>query len=228
MSRLRSEQGREPHERPPSWLFPSARALETTEEPVTFVVRSRREVEFVWVAGRTAASEQHLPEAVERERVAGSILEKTLRVTRAAVDRHDVPAPEVPTQQRAPDPPEAPRGERHSPGRVEDGQPAARRRARGEAPEETTLGVENVDEAVAVAFDVVLAIRVLHGEGHVEAAVDVVDAEGREARGGLRVREGARERGRTEVLVEDVHRAGVEGRCGGDSARRVAPRGDSP
>src|SRR5439155_15184701 len=130
-------------------LRPTARNFETTEQSVVLVVRSRREVELVRVAGRTAAPEQQLPKAVERECVAGCILEKTLRVSRAAVEGHDVPAPEVSHQQRATESPEAPRGKRHAPGRVEDGQLAARRRARREPPEETTLGVEDVDEPVA-------------------------------------------------------------------------------
>src|SRR5919198_2218242 len=125
---------------------PPARDLETAEQPVVLVVRAGREVKLVRVAGRAAASEQHLPEAVERERAAGAVPEKTLRVTRPAVERHDVSAAEVSNQQRTPEAPEPARGERHSPRRVEDGEPAARGRARGEAPQEMTVGVEDVDE----------------------------------------------------------------------------------
>jgi len=44
------------------------------------------------------------------------------------------------------------------------------------------IGVERIDKAVAPARHVVMLLRVLYGIGHKEVAIDVLDAERREAR----------------------------------------------
>src|SRR5207247_2284089 len=72
----------------------------------------------------------------------------------------------------------------HAPGRVELS-------AAGKALEQMPGGVEDVDESISRAGDVVLLVGVLLGVGHVEMTVDGRDAEGGKAGGNLRVLESA-------------------------------------
>ena len=80
----------------------------------------------------------------------------------------------------------------------------------GEPLEQVPLGVEDVDEAVARAGDVVVLGGVLLGVGDVEVAVDGLDAERGVAGRDARVGEGAGDDDGLEVRVEDVDLAVVE------------------
>ncbi len=112
---------------------------------------------------------------------------------------------EIGDQNVAPGAAEANWREGDSPRRVE-------RAAGGDALYEVALGVEEVDEADACARGYEALRGVLFGVGHREIALDIVDAEGREARGDLRIGERARQLGvgRLKGGVEDIDFAGVD------------------
>jgi len=78
------------------------------------------------------------------------------------------------------------------------------------ASEQVTAGVEGIDEAVAAAGDVVVGFGVLLRVGDEDRAVDVLDAEGREAPGDLAIGEGAGPVLLGERVVEDVDARVVE------------------
>src|SRR5438093_372472 len=71
-------------------------------------------------------------------------------------------------------------------------------------------GVEDVDEAVPMAGDVVVSVGVLVRVSDVDLAVEVLNAEGRIAGGDLGIVERAGERGGLEAGVEYVHAIVVE------------------
>ena len=82
---------------------------------------------------------------------------------------------------------EAAKGERcprDAPGRVQ-------RSARRKPPQQMTVGVKNIDKAIARTRHVVMHLRVLQGVGHEQIAVDVLDAEWREAGRDVRIHEAA-------------------------------------
>jgi hypothetical protein len=111
---------------------------------------------------------------------------------------------------------EARRRQRHAPRRIE-------RSARGKAPQQMSVGVEDIDEAKMRARDIVMLGRILLGIGDKEVAVDIVDAVRRIARGQVgigelavdiggvaRVGYGAVEQHGSKGAVIDVDRAGPE------------------
>src|SRR5439155_4583189 len=115
----------------------------------------------------------------------------------------DLPIAEVADKQVAAKAAEAGRGDGQPPGRIE-------LTASDDATEEVTRRCEHVDEAKALAGDVVLRVSVLLGVGDEERAIDVLDPEWPEARGDPRVDEGAGWRYQVEVAVEHVHPGVVE------------------
>src|SRR5439155_9405750 len=96
--------------------------------------------------------------------------------------------------------------------------------ARSDAPNEVAAGIEDVDEAVALARYVITLVSVLLRIRHIELVTQVLDIEGSKIVGDVRVREGTGEAGGFKVLVEHVDAAGmeiggVEKAAGGGSAQ---------
>ncbi len=63
------------------------------------------------------------------------------------------------------------------------------RSAAGETPQQISIGIEDVDKAVARTSYVVMLCRVLLGVGDEEIAIDVLNAEGRKTGRDVRVSE---------------------------------------
>src|SRR5262249_32611323 len=76
--------------------------------------------------------------------------------------------------------------------------------------QQISVRIEDIDEPVPRASDVVMLVLVLKGVSHVQVAIDGRDTEGRVAGGELRVFEHTLRPDGLEVGVEDVYRAGVE------------------
>src|SRR5262249_43660819 len=93
--------------------------------------------------------------------------------------------------------------QRQSPGRVE-------RAPGGEAPDQGTAGVVNVDEPAPRAGDCLGPAGALLGVGDEEQVVDVLNVEGGKAARQVRVLEGTGAHDRPEFLVEHIDRAVTE------------------
>src|SRR6266849_1510431 len=176
------------------------------EQAVALAVGAGGEKERVGARGAAAAQRQG-PQAVDRQRLAVAAVELVDEVP-ALVEGVDPAVAEIADQDVAAEAAEGEGGARHGPGRIEV--PVA-----GEAPQQVAVGVEHIDEAAARAGDVVVLLRVLLGIGHEEIAVEVLDAERREARGDHRIGEAAVGRGAGEgaaggVGAVDLDRAGAE------------------
>src|SRR6202035_2745067 len=101
-----------------------------------------------------------------------------------------LPLPKLPTSMRPLKPREVKGGPRHSPRRIE--RPAA-----GEASQQMAVGVEDIDKAVTRTGYIVMLFCILLGIADEEIAIDVLDAERREAGRNVRIR---------ESVVDDVGR----------------------
>src|SRR5207248_4923536 len=94
----------------------------------------------------------------------------------------DVPIPKVPDQQVTSQPSEACRRDCQAPGGIE--------LSMGDkASEQIAMKVKGVDEAMAAPRHVVVPVRILLGERHVQHAVQGLDIEGRIACGDFGVSE---------------------------------------
>jgi hypothetical protein len=88
------------------------------------------------------------------------------------VERVYFSIPEIPNENIAAEPAEGERCARDAPWRIQ--RPAA-----SEAPQQITVGIENVDKAISGTGDVVVLRGVLLGVRDEETAVDILDAERR-------------------------------------------------
>src|SRR5258708_14503130 len=94
----------------------------------------------------------------------------------------DPPVAEVADEDVAAEAAEGIRRTRDAPGRIE-------RSAADQASQQMAVGIEHIDESVALACDIVVLLRVLLRESDEEIAIDVRDAEGRVARRDPRILE---------------------------------------
>jgi hypothetical protein len=187
-------------------VVPISRGRDLAEQAVGLIVGASGEIERVTVGVQESAEHQR-PQAVDRDRpvllVAQFVLEPA-----AVVERVDPPGKlagiaEIADQDVAAEPAEAGGRASDAPGRVEDA-------AGSEAPQQLAVGAEYVDEAVARASDDVVLVGILPCVGHEQVAIDIGDAERREARGYPWIGKGVVERRQLEIDVIGFDGAGAE------------------
>ena len=142
------------------------------KQAISLFVRTGCEVERVGTRFRAAAEGQR-PQPVDDQRLIMRVIELIQEMTLGVVNI-DFAVAEVADEDVAA---EAAKGE----GRPHDSPGRIQLAAGGEAPEQMTIRVEDVDKAVARAGDVVMFLRVLLGIGHEQVAIDVLYAEWRVA-----------------------------------------------
>src|SRR5262249_3651047 len=144
------------------------------KEPVGLVLGPGGIVERLGIAGRRAVAEREAPDILNHERMARAFAQSTELLAAGWVEGVDAAVAEVADQQVAAEGSKARRREHHAPRRVEVA-------ARDEAAVEVTVGLEDVDKAVARAGLVIVGVGVLLGVADVELAVDGSDPERRVA-----------------------------------------------
>src|SRR2546425_3567755 len=183
------------------------------------IVRASSEKEDVgWSTIEAAIAEPQCPETVNRDPLAIGTSELAVEVEAITLLLIciDTAITKVAHKQIIAESAEIPRGEGQPPGRVEFV-------ARSDAPNEVALGIEDIDETVALARYIIALGGVLFGIGDIELTVQILDVEGGKPVGDVRVREGTGEAGRSKVLVEYIYGAvveigGVEKVAGGSAA----------
>src|ERR1700720_135754 len=120
-------------------LIASRLSSDRAEEAVTAAVGAGAEIERIGARSDTAA-EIERPQPIDRDRVAARIFELTDECAVHVIDI-DPAIAEIADQYVAGELTEARRRQRHTPRRIE-------RAARGKAPQEMSVGVEDIDEAV--------------------------------------------------------------------------------
>src|SRR5262249_13419976 len=149
-----------------------------------------------------AAAEFKRPQLVDLDRLAARSPERATELA-TRVEHVDAAILLVADENVAGELTEADRRARQAPGRIEHA-------ALGEAPQQVSVRVEDIDEAVAQAAHIVLLGGVLLGVGHPDLAIDVLDAERRKAARDARVVEVAVRDHRRELAVEHIDAAGAE------------------
>src|SRR5436190_12901861 len=172
------------------------------EEPVRLVGGAGREEQRVRRADHAVAELQG-PEAVDLELGAHLALERAEELAALRVEGVDLPVAEVADEQVTARGAEALRRLHDSPRGIE-------RAARGEPAQQVPPLVEDVDEAVVGARDVVLGVRVLLRVADHDVAADRLDPERRVAVRELAVPERAVVADPVELPVPDVHAVVVE------------------
>ena len=158
-----------------------------------------------WPTIEAAIAEPQCPETVNRDPLAigTSELAVEVEVITLLPICIDTAITKVAHKQIIAEAAEIRRGEDQPPGRVE-------LTVRSHALEEVAVGIEDINEAVALACDVIVLVGILFGIGDIEVAVQVLDVEGGKSGGDTWVREGPGEAGRLKVLVEHVDGASME------------------
>src|SRR5713101_8279802 len=156
-------------------LVPFARCSDFAEETVTLILNACGEEELVGVSRHKAIAEGQSPKAVNGDGIALTTAKLTVERVALELEASDATVAEIAHQQVARKLPEVMRGKRQAPGRVE-------RAARSKPLEEATVEVEDINKAAPWPLDVVVSLSVLHGEGDIQLAIDVLNAEGSETR----------------------------------------------
>ena len=177
------------------------------EQPVRLIVRAGGEEQRV---GRSVVHEHHARTGAPTDRRSGSTCDSLPSGSDALVRPVglrgvgvDLAVTEVSDEEIAAEPAEVARGERQAPRGIE--LPAGCDPAQKHA-----VGVEPIDEAEALALDIVLRSRVLLRVADEDLASDLLDTERREPGWDPRIDEPARQRHVAEAAVEDVDPAVVE------------------
>ena len=157
-----------------------------------------------WSSSR-AIAEPQCPETVNHDPLAVGPPELALEVEVPSLPtvRIDAAIPKVAHEQVIAESTKIRRGEDQPPGRNE-------LPVRGHALDEVAVGIEDINETMALACDVILFISVLLRISDIELAFQVLNIEGRKSGGDVRVREGTSETGWGKGLVEHVNRASME------------------
>ena len=165
---------------------------------------ARGEVQRVGVAtvGGTSAHRQ-APQAGNRQRVAGRILQRAQPIAGERVVGVDGAVAEVADEQGAGVVAEEGRGHRHAPRRVQ-------RATRYQAAAEIAVKIEHIDIAVASASHIVALSVVLFGVGDVERPAEALDVKGRETGGDVGILEAIGDGQGSVVGVEGVDGASGE------------------
>src|SRR5438105_8327613 len=153
---------------------------------------------------RSAVAELQRPQAVDPERrprggvELAALLRLALALRAREVEGVDRAVAEVADEQVAAERPEACRGQRETPRRVQAP-------ARGDPPEQRARGVVRIDEAMASAGHVIVRGGVLQRVRHIDRPPDALDAKWRVPGGKARVSERAGDVDGDESAVEHVH-----------------------
>src|SRR5437016_6059239 len=110
------------------------------------------------MAVRTVIAGDQRPQIVDLDRMAGAGAEHADQLASVRVEGVDMAIAEIADQEIAGEAPEALRRDRQPPGRIQHVM-------RGEALDEIAAEIELVDEAMAGAVHVVLALGIAEGEG---------------------------------------------------------------
>ena len=181
----------------------SSTGFEAAEKTVLLLLNPGSEKEDVGRPSGLAIAERQRPETMNSDRLALGVSELATEGVGAEIKSIDAAIAKVAHEQVLAESAEIPRGEGQPPGRVEFV-------ARSDAPNEVALGIEDSDEAVALARYIIALGGVLFGIGDIELTVQILDVEGRKPVGDVRVREGTGEAGRSKVLVEHIDGASME------------------
>src|SRR5579862_6046701 len=148
---------RSTQQRPRSGFVLRRSGRDRAEQAVGFTVRSGGEVQRVRLRA-AATAQREAPQAIDCYGLTLSRLQLIDETSVLLVDI-DAAVAKVTDQDLAAEPAECERGPCHAPGRIE-------RTAAGEAAQEVPVGVEDVDEAVPGARDVIVLLIVLLGIAH--------------------------------------------------------------
>ena len=161
-------------------LFVARRVHRGRDRPkptVVLVVRAGCEEQRVGARFGAAAQSQG-PQLIDRQRLSVDAAQLAAKIPGRAVGI-DPAVAKIADQDIRAEAAEGKRGPRNAPGRVQ-------RAARGKAPEQMAVGVEDIDKAVALTGDIVMLCRVLLGNK--QLAIDILDAECGKAARDIRIR----------------------------------------
>src|ERR1051325_1571934 len=150
-------------------------------QAVAFFVPAGAEKEGVRAARGRFIAECQCPKTIDHHGPTVRRSEQALEFA-FGIKRHDGAAAEVANQEVASMFAEGIWRKSYAPWRINFLQSAAGIRAGGKTMELAGLGIQNVDQSVAAACDIVACSRILFGEGHENEAVNILDIERRIAR----------------------------------------------
>src|SRR6266853_138346 len=176
---------------------------DAAEESIFLVVDTGREVERIGARAEPAVAEPQSPEAGDVDWRAGFALELPAEGPGAQAEGVDAAVAEIADQQLAGEIAEAGRGGRQPPGRIQGA-------AGGDSPEQVPIQVIGIDKSEAWTGLVIVLVRLLHGGGHVEHAVEILDVEGRKPGRDAGIGEGTAQRDHRVAAIEDLDGAEAE------------------
>lgn len=187
-------------------LITVAGGASVPNSPVDFAVAVRdagREVESVLISAIPSVAEQQRPKPGDLNVVALGVLQRSQQRAGRWVERVDVAVAEIAHQQRPREFPERGRRDGDAPRRVQWS-------VRYKVLQQVPIGIEDADEPVAIAGDIVLLVGALLGVGDVDLSAEIPDVERPEARGNARVGKAPRNFSSGELAVEYVDGAGTD------------------
>jgi hypothetical protein len=138
------------------------------EESMYFVAGTRAEIDFPGAAALSTVADRESPQSIDHDGGVGDVLKGTVGGERGEVEGIDLAIAEVADQQIAGDGSEARGRNRQTPWRIQW-------TLSGNSSEETSIGVEGVDKAVARSRDIVMFRGVLQGIRYIELAGQVLN-----------------------------------------------------
>ena len=151
--------------------------IEAAEEAMALGVWSCGEVEGLWLAGAAAVAKGQPPKAVNHDGSIIRVAEQAVEFSSHRIEAHDGAAAEIADQKLAGVLAECARRQRDPPRRVDLAQLPARVRTCDQARKGLGLRVERVDEPVSGAWNIIMLLIILLGEGDIDGPANIGDIE---------------------------------------------------